>query len=458
MRLKHRFALVFSAFGLAIAAAFEIIQFQYVHRQSYESARNAYDLTSAAIVALVSDDAKSGKLNSLGLHLASIIHETGIASIVIKSANGDRILSRYDSTAALRRHLHPGIPIPKCVDGIYDVRRSVFLGKFGYGKVYISYRAEFLISHIQRIDAQIVRLGAMSLIAIALLAWLLGTWLGLRIDRLAPRLERLSTDPENFRPLKGGGKDEFSRVIAAFNSLGSRLKDETFRRRELEEERKDLMAMLVHDLKTPLTVISSGIAMIEEESPPSSKRTFQLLRLSVGRLRRMVEDILQFSRLEAVDEPIEKSPVDMAAVVRSCAKDFEIIAAEKKQSIDLALPRRSPPVVLGDSVLLRRVLDNLLYNAIEHTPPGGTVLMSIEVLGDCVKTIVADSGPGIPDEAKADIFKKFFSKTMRRHVGNVGLGLALCEKVALRHGGIIGIEDAAPHGAKFYFTLPFLKD
>jgi len=457
VRLNHRFALIFSVFGLAIAAAFQIIQFRDVHRASYASARDMADVTASAVAALVSDEAREGRLLPLNIHLQSIIHEAGLASIVAFDSRGRRILGRYDSAASLRRRLHPGVSMENSFDGIYDLEKSEYLGRYGYGKICVSYHIEALRDRMEKMDAQSIRFGAMSFIAIALLAWLLGTWLGLRLDRLVPRLEHLPGDPENFRPIRVSGKDEFSRVTAAFNRLGSRLKEETRRRLDLEDERGDLMAMLVHDLKTPLTVISSGIALLEESTTQANKRTFHLLRLSVGRLRRMVEDILQLNRLEAVDESLEISPVDMGSLIRSCAKDFEIIAAEKGHEIALDLPEKSPSAVMGDSVLLRRVLDNLLYNAIEHTPPDGKIRVALAEEENALTVSVSDSGPGIPLEARADIFRKFFSKEMKRHVGNVGLGLALCEKVVLRHGGIIAIADAEPHGAKFYFSLPVSK-
>jgi two-component system phosphate regulon sensor histidine kinase PhoR len=100
------------------------------------------------------------------------------------------------------------------------------------------------------------------------------------------------------------------------------------------------------------------------------------------------------------------------------------------------------------------VLDNLLNNAVEHTPPGMAITISLENLGAKVRVSVSDSGPGIPPEARAQLFRKFFQKEFKRHVGNVGLGLAFCEKVILRHEGNIGVEDAKPHGSCFYFTLP----
>jgi signal transduction histidine kinase len=217
--------------------------------------------------------------------------------------------------------------------------------------------------------------------------------------------------------------------------------------------------MLVHDLKTPLTVIRAGIALLGETAPKAGgrrdhERTFELLEMSTLRLQRMVEDVLQLSKLEEDASSVKLEMIDMRALASGCAKDFELVVADRKQSLELRLDEAVPPPVLGDGALLRRVLDNLVHNAVEHTPTGGVIKIGVRPEDGGVTVEVSDSGPGVPAEARGDVFRKFFQKDVKRHVGNVGLGLALCEKVVLRHGGTIGIGDALPKGARFYFNLP----
>jgi signal transduction histidine kinase len=107
--------------------------------------------------------------------------------------------------------------------------------------------------------------------------------------------------------------------------------------------------------------------------------------------------------------------------------------------------------------LLRRVLDNLVHNAVEHTPANGTIRIGLKSSDGHARMSVSDGGPGIPAEARPELFRKFFQRDMKRHVGNVGLGLALCLRAVQRHGGTIGVEDAHPRGACFYFNLPLAK-
>jgi two-component system OmpR family sensor kinase len=168
----------------------------------------------------------------------------------------------------------------------------------------------------------------------------------------------------------------------------------------------------------------------------------------------MVEDVLQIAKLDESPSLAHEERVELDALARACAKDFELVTANRRQRLDLRLPAAAPPAVLGDPALLRRVLDNLVNNAVEHTPAEGTISIGVKSENGGVLVEVCDSGPGVPEEARADVFRKFFQKDVKRHVGNVGLGLALCEKVVSRHGGTIAVGDAAPKGARFYFTLP----
>ncbi|MBI5631663.1 MAG: HAMP domain-containing histidine kinase [Elusimicrobia bacterium] len=479
MSLSHRLALVFSLFGFAIAGGFLYNHIRLIRRESYARVVNMAEVTSTAVKTLVEEQAGTGRFGQIGRNLQEMIRQAGIAAIVITDRKGRRLVGRFDDRRWLSREPHPGVAVDQVTDGIYDVAKAVRLGPRGMGTLYVGFHTRDLEDRLNDLAGIAVRLAVMAFLAITLSAWLIGTWFGLRIERLVPRIEALPKDPAGFRPIRGAsGTDEVSRLLAAFNRLGDSLKSETLRRQELESEKAELAAMLVHDLKTPLTVIHSGITLLEEqqgaeaflkaasgqaEAPArkaggrasaSQQRTFELLKMSTSRLRRMVEDVLQLARLEEVAGLRERVPVDLSEMARACAKDFQLIAADHGQKLHLRLPKEPVPPVMGDPALLRRVLDNLLNNAVEHTPSGLSIALAVELEPGAVRVSVSDSGPGIPHEARASIFRKFFQKEVKRHVGNVGLGLAFCEKAVLRHEGTIGIEDAPSKGACFYFRLP----
>ena len=461
MRLSRRLALIFALFGAAIVGGLVTWHVRQSRREAYAQAERLGSVTLEAVRALVQAQAHQGRFIELGRNFADLVRQADVATIVVRDRKGRRLVGRSDDPGLLAREPRPGRPIADADDGLYDVEGPVDLGARGKGTVAGGFHTERLEARLREAAAAGVGAGVTSILALALSAWFIGMFAGERIERVVARIESLSADPEKFRPLRadGMGGAEVSRLASAFNRMGASLKGESGRRRQLEAEKRELSAMLVHDLKTPLTVIRSGISLLAEVAPkPGGKReharTFELLEMSVLRLQRMVEDVLQIAKLEESAALQRLDVIDMKALASDCSRDFALVAADRRQRLELRLSPDPAPPVLGDPALLRRVLDNLVHNAVEHTPAGGVVAIGVRPEGAGVTVEVSDSGPGVPEEARADVFRKFFQKDVKRHVGNVGLGLALCEKVVRRHGGTIGIGDALPRGARFYFTLP----
>jgi len=460
MRLSRWLSLIFALFGALIAGGLAARNVQVARREAYSQAEQLGSVTLEAVRALVQAQSREGRYIELGRNFADLVRQADVATIVVRDRKGKRLVGRSDDSSLLARVPQPGRPIAAADDGFYDVEGPVDLGARGKGTVSVSFRTARLEARLRQAAAEGVGAGVTAFLAMALAAWFVGMFAGERIERVVARIEALSASPDRYRPLRadGLGGSEVSRLVEAFNRMGASLKAETARRRELEAEKRELSAMLVHDLKTPLTVIRSGIALLNEVSPKENgkrghDRTFELLEMSTLRLQRMVEDVLQLAKLEESSSD-NFDVIDMRALATGCAKDFELVVADRKQSLELRLDGEEPPPVLGDGALLRRVLDNLVHNAVEHTPKGGLIRIGVRPEGGGVTVEVSDSGPGVPAEARGDVFRKFFQKDVKRHVGNVGLGLALCEKVVLRHGGTIGIGDAETKGARFYFNLP----
>jgi signal transduction histidine kinase len=461
MRLSHWLALIFALFGAVIAGGLVARHLRQSRREAYAQAERLGSVTLEAVRALVQAQGHQGRFIELGRNFADLVRQADVATIVVRDRKGRRLVGRSDDAKLLAREPQPGRPLSAAGDGFYDVEGPVDLGARGKGTVTVSFRTARLEERLRAVAAEGVFSGVAAFLTLALSAWFIGMFAGERIERVIGRIESLAAAPEKFRPLRTdamvGG--EVSRLMEAFNRMGATLKAETARRRELEAEKRELSAMLVHDLKTPLTVIRSGISLLAEVAPRSGgkrehARTYELLEMSTARLQRMVEDVLQLAKLEESSALQQLDMVDMKALAAACSRDFGLIVADRKQVLELRLSEESSPPVLGDTALLRRVLDNLVHNAVEHTPSGGLIAIGVRPESGGVTVEVCDSGPGVPAEARADVFRKFFQKDVKRHVGNVGLGLALCEKVVLRHGGTIGIGDALPKGARFYFTLP----
>lgn len=458
MRLSHWLAVVFAVFGALLAGGLVARHVSVARSEAYRQTEKLGRVTLTAVQALVQSQVRQGRFIELGRHLEDLVVQAGIATVVVRDGRNRRLVGRSHDPKLVTREPKPGRAISEVDDGVYDVEGQADLGPRGKGTVQVGFRTDRLEERLREIGAEGVRLGVMAFASITLAAWFIGMWAGLRIERVVARIESLSASSERFRPLRVVGSDEVSRLAAAFNRMGLNLKSETTRRRELEAEKRELAAMLVHDLKTPLTVIRSGITLLADiatvDGKRANNRTFELLEMSTARLQRMVEDVLQLAKLEEMGESKETRLVELGALAKACAKDFELVAADRKQKVVFHQAKGELPPVLGDPALLRRVLDNLVHNAVEHTPSGGKIAIGVRRENGGVLVEVSDSGPGVPPEAREHIFRKFFQKDVKRHVGNVGLGLALCERVVLRHGGAIGIGDAVPKGARFYFTIP----
>lgn len=460
MRLSFRLAFIFAVSGALVAGGLVLLGMRSSRQEAYAQAEHLGRVTLTAAQAVVESEARQGRLGGVGRSFSDLIRHAEIATVVVRDRRGKRLVGSSEDPRLISREPKPGRRLSEVDDGIYDVEGPVNLGPRGRGVVQVGFRTASLERRLREIAARGVQAGVTAALAITLIAWLIGLFAGERLERLVKRLEALAADPQNFRRLGGeGGSDEVSRLTGAFNRMGLSLKAETRRRRALEAEKRELSAMLVHDLKTPMTVIRSGLTLLSDFATSNGKRehnrTFELLEMSTARLQRMVEDVLQLAKLEEMSGLSYTELVQMGALARACAKDFGLIVADRKQNLDLIVPDEAPPPVLGDPALLRRVLDNLVHNAVEHTPAGGHISINVRVEGaDRILVEVSDSGPGVPPEAREELFHKFFQRDMKRHVGNVGLGLALCEKVVTRHGGAIGVGDADPKGARFFFTLP----
>jgi signal transduction histidine kinase len=166
----------------------------------------------------------------------------------------------------------------------------------------------------------------------------------------------------------------------------------------------------------------------------------------------MANDLIDISRLEAQQVPIDWREHDIGAIIRDVANTFG--ALDTCRALELAVPERLP--VHCDGGLVRRVIENLLGNAIKHTPSSAAILVSAEARPDGARVTVSDEGPGIPPEARERIFDKFAVAALRRdhRYHSAGLGLAFCKLAVLAHGGHIGVEPRLPRGSAFWFELP----
>jgi len=231
------------------------------------------------------------------------------------------------------------------------------------------------------------------------------------------------------------------------------LQDNYDQLRKLEELRDNLTHMVVHDMRTPLAVVQMSVEMLKTMLTGLSEQESKLLD---GALRgaqtmnRMTTQLLDVSRLEAGQMPLSKTACDLGPIARAALEAISPLLGDRHAVLDV----REPLAALCDTVLLRRVLDNLLSNALKFTPPGKEITISIAREGDAAQLAVTDTGPGIPEEYHQKIFEKFSQVEGEQQSKGTGLGLTFCKLAVEAHGGKIGVDSEAGRGSTFWFTLP----
>jgi two-component system phosphate regulon sensor histidine kinase PhoR len=231
------------------------------------------------------------------------------------------------------------------------------------------------------------------------------------------------------------------------------------RLRKLEEVRKEFVANVSHELKTPITSIKGFLETLLEggalEDRDSARRFLGIISRQSDRLAAIIEDLLYLSRLEHEEKQIALHRVDLGAVAERCMNNFE--HAARRRGVDLHLDLETPQCwVLGDGSLLARALDNLIDNAIKYSNPGATVEVALRAAPEHVLLHVRDQGPGIPEEHLPRISERFYrvDTARSREMGGTGLGLAIVKHVARVHAGSLEVDSRLGEGSCFTLRLP----
>ncbi len=226
---------------------------------------------------------------------------------------------------------------------------------------------------------------------------------------------------------------------------------------ELEELRDSLIYMIVHDLRTPLTSIIGGLQLVvDADYEQRLTEEFVLAGLvSAKRLLELVNTLLDINKMEKGELELDLDEVDFNQLAEEAGKQLGGLVIEHNHDLKLDLDRRCPSI-WADAEKLRRVIVNLLGNAIQFTPGGGHIRLQSHCTGDMLQFSVSDDGPGIPDQEQDRIFEKFGQAETRRegHKYSTGLGLTFCKMVAEAHGGRIWVDSELGKGSTFSVSIP----
>jgi signal transduction histidine kinase len=257
--------------------------------------------------------------------------------------------------------------------------------------------------------------------------------------------------------------DELGDLCRGFNEMAARTEVAQGELREAVRLREEFLSVASHELRTPLTPLKGFAALTLNRMEklgdfPERERTLKALRSmarQTDRLTRLVDDLLDTSRIQAGRFELERARVDLVPLVREVLERFELRGQE---GLRFFLESPELPVEgTWDGPRLEQVVTNLLSNAVRYSPQGGTVRVSFHITPMDVELQVRDEGIGIPPESLAQLFQPFAraSNATARHFGGLGLGLFICREIVQRHGGAIWAESPGAHrGSCFHVRLP----
>lgn len=257
------------------------------------------------------------------------------------------------------------------------------------------------------------------------------------------------------------GGDEVDRLESLFGDLASRIEEQMEALKSTDVMRRELLANVSHDLRTPLTTLLAHLETLQMKQPELTPRErseyLEVATRQSRRIGRLVEQLLEAARLEAGQVTIDVEPFSIGELLQDVVQKFALTARDCGVELEVDA-MAAGTMVSGDIALLERVLDNLIDNALRHTPIGGHVVVQSEPRGERVRIAVTDSGPGLTREEAERAFERFYRGDPGRSTrsGQSGLGLAIVKSILELHGSNVAVDSEPGHGASFYFELPIV--
>ena len=252
--------------------------------------------------------------------------------------------------------------------------------------------------------------------------------------------------------------DELAEVAAAFNTMAGELQRSFARQKQLEQSRRDLVAAVSHDLRTPLTSIRAMLEALADgvvSEPATVERYYVTMRAQIQNLSGLINDLFELSQLETEQVKLRLELVNLNDLLSDVLETMQAQARAKQVTLEGAFST-DLPLVQVEPAKIQRVLYNLTQNAIQHTPAGGSIALATQLTPGGVQIDVTDTGEGIAAEDLPRVFDQFFrgEKSRSRATGGAGLGLAIAKRIVEAHHGRIWVESRLGQGARFSLLLP----
>jgi signal transduction histidine kinase len=240
--------------------------------------------------------------------------------------------------------------------------------------------------------------------------------------------------------------DEVGTLARAFNQMAAELA-------ETDRVRRDLVANVSHELRTPITALQAVLENIVDGVAQADRETIATMLAQVERLGRLVQQLLDLSRLESGTLALDRRQFEIAPMLELALRESRLHAGTVNLSVEIAPQQFS---LEADDERLHQVVANLVANAVRHSPPAGHVLVRATATDGGAVLEVIDEGPGIPDSEATRVFERFYRADSARSSrdGGSGLGLAIAQWIVELHGGDIRVERNEPHGCRMVVRIP----
>jgi signal transduction histidine kinase len=254
------------------------------------------------------------------------------------------------------------------------------------------------------------------------------------------------------------GRDEMAALAGTFNEMARQLETAAHKQRELEQLRRDLIAWVGHDLRTPLASIRAIVEALADgivEDPQTVTRYLHTAQRDIRALSALIDDLFEMAQLDAGGIPLARQPGSLADLISDTLESFSALAKQRDVRLTGEVAGHIDPVNM-DTQKMGRVLANLLSNALRHTPAGGAVSLRAAAADEAITITVSDTGDGIDPADLPHVFEQFYrgEKSRSRATGGSGLGLAIARQIVAAHGGQITAESEPEQGTTIHITLP----
>ncbi len=350
-----------------------------------------------------------------------------------------------------RKKVFSAAPLP--LTGPTEAYLYVILG----GEEYDSVASMWRSSRLMRLNLEMAAVLVLFLIATW---WLLFWWITRRLRRLNLQVEEFRRGPHGMPASAAAASgDEIDQLQLAFVQMSTRIAQQVDDLQQNDGRRRELIANVSHDLRTPLTILHGYLEtlLIKGASMSDAERHghVETAARHSERLGKLVQELFELAKLESQGISLQLESFSLADLVQDTAQEFRQLADQKGARIETTL-NGDGETVRGDIAMIERVVENLLQNAINHTSPGGKVVVTFGRQDNHMVVSVVDTGSGIPNEDLPHVFHRFYRarNTSADNAQGAGLGLAISKRIIELHGGEIRVESVIDVGTTLTFKLP----